>query len=198
MELGSVQTHKQKDRVKLAGATSTAIAPNCPFKKPKERPPTPFPLPARHRPTRLQKKAQRQGVGFTSCACRRQLDGVAIGTRRNTKRLEEPQRANGAKQRGANGRKSEKCRCSLLESGYRRTLVLDCRTKGVPTGEQLSSTVGQKGRSLDVILRRARRGGGCARTPGQPEVHAVLVEASSAPSHPDEAGRVRRVSTMPR
>ena len=59
-----------------------------------------------------------------------QLDGVSKGNRRNTERLEEPQRANGAKQRGANGRKSEKCRCCLLEGGYRRTPVLDCRSKG--------------------------------------------------------------------
>ena len=47
-----------KDRVNLGCATSTAIAPNCSFKKPKGRPATPFPLPARYRTARLQMSAQ--------------------------------------------------------------------------------------------------------------------------------------------
>ena len=38
---------------------------------------------------------------FVRYRCRRQLDGVAIGTRRNTTRLERLQRAEGAKQRRA-------------------------------------------------------------------------------------------------
>ena len=91
----------------------------------------------------LQKRAQRRGVGLTSCACRRQLDGVAIVNRRNTKRLERPQRAEGAKQRRP---RAGGPRC--VGAVYLK----------VATGEQLSSTVGQK--YLVVHSQRAGRGGG--------------------------------------
>ena len=73
---GASERTMGKKHDSLPRATSTAIASECPFKKPKERPPTPFPLPARHRPTRLQKKAQQQVVDFPSCACRSNRRGV--------------------------------------------------------------------------------------------------------------------------
>ena len=85
-------------------------------------------------------------------------------------------------QRSDNGAES---RNEVGGNRYRRTIVLDCRSK-----EEWAPP---------SILRRAGRGSGCARASGQGmKLPMCKKKASNAPSHPRETGRVRRVPTMAR
>ena len=86
-----------------------------------------------------------------------------------------PRRTGRSVQRPDNGTES---RGKVGGDRYRRTIVPDCRSKG-------------RGASTS-ILRRARRGGGCARASGQSMKFTMhRWKASNAPDHPRETGRLR-------
>ena len=114
-------------RDSLSRATSTAIASECLSRSRRGGPHT---LSAT---CKLDQSNTEEGAATSCrfsvlCVPRQQTEYRLKQTRHETtRRTSEGQ---GAKQRGAKGRKTEKCGCSLLESGYRRTLVLDCRSKG--------------------------------------------------------------------
>ena len=82
--------------------------------------------------------------------------------------LDHPRWTGRSVQHSDNGAKS---RTKVGGNHYRRTIVLDCRSKGE--------------RASPSILRRACRGSGCARASGQGMTLPMCrKKASNAPSHP--------------
>ena len=118
-----------KDRVNLAGVQHHPLLPRTALSRSRRRGPQ---LPFRYLQGTDQRDYRRRRSNKLSIfrpVRVKTTDGVSFETAapRNNPGTSESQ---GAKQRGASGRKTEECGRSLLKGGYRRTLVLNCRSKG--------------------------------------------------------------------